>query len=128
MVRVPKGAAGLPEGTRAGSVCSRPVSLVDLFATLTELFGLPSKSDISDRSLVPLLRNPQAEWPHAAITHLDRPQNYAISTERWRYLNYFDGGEELYDIEADPHEPQYIHTVHARHFQVEEHDPELFGL
>ena len=104
MIRVPKGAPGLAEGTTAGSVCDRPVSLVDLFGTLTDLCGLPPKADIESRSLTPLLRNPQAEWPHAAVTHLDRPQNYAVSTQRWRYIHYFDGGEELYDIETDPHE------------------------
>ncbi len=104
MIRVPKGAPGLPEGTTPGSVCDRPVSLVDLFGTLTDLCGLPAKPDIASRSLVPLLRDPQAEWSHAALTHLDRPQNYALSTQRWRYLHYFDGGEELYDLDTDPHE------------------------
>lgn len=104
MIRVPPGVPGLPEGTQAGTLCNRPVNLVDLFSTLTELCGLPEKPDIESRSLVPLLRDPKADWPHAALTHLDRPQNYAVSTERWRYLHYFDGGEELYDIEADPHE------------------------
>jgi arylsulfatase A-like enzyme len=104
IIRVPKGAPGLPDGTKAGAVSHRPVSLVDLFSTLTELCGLPEKAGIEQRSLVPLLRDPKADWPHAALTHLDRPQNYAISTERWRYLHYFDGGEELYDIETDPHE------------------------
>ena len=104
MVRVPKGVVGLPEGTRAGSVCDRPVSLVDLFSTLTELCALPAKSGIESRSLVPLLRDPSAPWPQAALTHLDQPGNYALSTERWRYINYVDGGEELYDIETDPYE------------------------
>jgi arylsulfatase A-like enzyme len=32
------------------------------------------------------------------------PENYALSTERWRYIHYRDGGEELYDIDDDPHE------------------------
>lgn len=104
MVRVPKGVPGLPEGTRPGSACDRPVSLTDLFATLTALCGLPAKQDIESRSFLPLLRDPAAPWPHAAITHLDRPENYAISTERWRYIHYFDGGEELYDIGSDPNE------------------------
>lgn len=104
MVRVPKGMPGLSDGTRAGSVCDRPVSLVDLFGTLTDLCGLPAKEGIESRSLVPLLRDPTAMWPHAAITHLDRPENYAISTEGWRYIHYFDGSEELYDIASDPHE------------------------
>ena len=104
MIRVPKGAPGLPEGTTPGSVCDRPVSLVDLFGTLTELCGLPPKADIDSRSLAPLLRNPQAEWPHAALTHLDKPENYAISTQRWRYIHYTGDEEELYDLETDPHE------------------------
>ena len=104
MIRVPKGAPGLPEGTTPGSVCDRPVSLVDLFGTLTDLCGLPSKVDIINQSLVPLLRDPESDWPHAAITHLDKPENYAISTQRWRYIHYAGDEEELYDIETDPHE------------------------
>lgn len=104
MIRVPPRTPGLSQGTTAGSVCNRPVSLVDLFTTLTELSGLPPKADISSRSLVPLLRDPNADWPHAAITHLDNPQNYAISTKRWRYIHYVGGEEELYDIESDPYE------------------------
>lgn len=104
VIRVPEGTPGLPEGTREGGVCDRAVSLVDLFGTLTELCGLPAKEGIESRSLATLLRDPKAEWQHAALTHLDRPQNYAISTQRWRYLHYFDGTEELYDIETDPHE------------------------
>lgn len=104
VIRVPKGAPGLMSGTQAGGVCDRPVSLVDLFGTLTDLCGLPRKTDISNRSLVPLLKDPTSEWPHAAITHLDHPQNYAISTERWRYIHFVGGQEELYDIVSDPYE------------------------
>jgi len=104
MIRVPKGTAGLPQGTQAGGLCDRPVSLVDLFSTLTELCGLPAKPDIENRSLVPLLRDPAAAWPHAAITNLDHPQNYAISAQDWRYIHYHDGGEELYHIADDPYE------------------------
>jgi arylsulfatase A-like enzyme len=104
MIRVPEGVPGLLQGTSPASVCDRPVSLVDLFGTLTDLCGLPPKADISNRSLVPLLRDPTTEWSHAAITHLDNPQNYAISTERFRYIHYVGDEEELYDIETDPHE------------------------
>jgi arylsulfatase A-like enzyme len=104
MMRVPKGVPGLLQGTTAGGVCDRAVSLVDLFGTLTDLCGLPPKADISSRSLVPLLQDPKTEWSQAAITHLDNPQNYAISNERWRYIHYVGDEEELYDIETDPHE------------------------
>lgn len=104
IIRVPKGVPGLVEGTAAGGVCDRPVTLVDLFGTLTDLCGLPAKADIASRSLVPLLRNPKSEWPYPALTHLDNPQYYAISTERWRYIHYAGGDEELYDIPRDPYE------------------------
>ncbi|HSP41530.1 MAG TPA: sulfatase-like hydrolase/transferase [Luteolibacter sp.] len=104
MIRVPGGVPGLPRGTPEDGICDRPVNLVDLFATLAELCGVPAKTGTESRSLVPLLRDPATPWPHAAITHLDHPENYAISTERWRYIHYRDGGEELYDIATDPHE------------------------
>ena len=32
------------------------------------------------------------------------PNNHAVRTEKWRYIRYADGGEELYDHDADPHE------------------------
>jgi arylsulfatase A-like enzyme len=38
------------------------------------------------------------------VTHIDKPENYPITTDRWRYIHYFDGSEELYDIETDQHE------------------------
>ncbi|HLF95450.1 MAG TPA: hypothetical protein VJB14_18435, partial [Planctomycetota bacterium] len=28
--------------------------------------------------------------------------NHAVRTEKWRYIRYNDGGEELYDETADP--------------------------
>ena len=104
IVQVPEGGPALRRGTKAGTVCNRPVSLLDLFATLTDLTDIPAKPGIDGRSLVPLLKSPESEWPHPAITHLGHPENYAVSTERWRYLHYRDGGEELYDIVTDPYE------------------------
>ena len=104
MIRVPSGAPGLESGTTAGTVCSRPVNLLDIFPTLTELTGLPAKPENDGHSLVPLLADPETEWPHVSITHLDRPREYAISKEQLRYIHYVDGGEELYNIEDDPFE------------------------
>jgi arylsulfatase A-like enzyme len=104
IVRVPRGAPGLPGGTPAGTRCARPVSLVDLYRTLVDLCGLPEKTGIGGNSLAPLLADPRAAWPHAALTHLDRPEHYAISLEDWRFIHYADGGEELYHLPGDPHE------------------------
>lgn len=117
MVRVPAGTKGLPSGTQAGSICDRPVGLVDLFPTLTDLAGIAGKQDIDGRSLIPLLEAPNSAWPHPAITHSGRPQNYAISTQRWRYIHYKGGDEELYDIVEDPYE--WTNRIH---------DPECSSL
>jgi arylsulfatase A-like enzyme len=106
VIRVPKGVPGLPDGTTAGATCGRAVSLTDLYCTLTELCGLPAaqNKDASVRSLVPLLRDPGADWPHAAVTQLSKPGSYAISRENWRYIHYANGDEELYNIAEDPYE------------------------
>jgi arylsulfatase A-like enzyme len=104
MICVPKGIAALPAGTEAGSVCERPVDLTALFPTLTALCGLPEKADVTGHNLIPLLRDPSVAWPHCAMTQLDQPDSYAISTERWRYIHYQGGDEELYDIVSDPYE------------------------
>ncbi|WP_395748729.1 sulfatase-like hydrolase/transferase [Prosthecobacter sp.] len=106
IIRVPKGAPGLPGGTSRGSVCDRAVSLTDLFPTLTNLCGLPASRNEggSERSLVPLLRDPDATWPHAAVTQMQSPGAYSVSRDHWRYIHYANGEEELYDIAADPHE------------------------
>ena len=104
IVKVPKGIKSFPAGTAAGSKCEQPVSLASLYSTLTELAGLPDKPGQQEPSLVPLLKDPKSDWPHLAITHMDKPQNYGVSGQRFRYIHYANGDQELYDIESDPFE------------------------
>ncbi|MCP4454659.1 MAG: sulfatase-like hydrolase/transferase, partial [Planctomycetes bacterium] len=104
IVKAPKGVPGLSQGTRAGSLCAKPVNLLSLFPTLTELAGLPHKPDNDGPSLVPLLNRPDANWPHVSVTHLAEPGSFGLSAERWRYIHYATGDEELYDCQVDPHE------------------------
>jgi hypothetical protein len=52
---------------------------------------------------VPLLRDPSAPWDRPALTTHGRA-NHAVRTERYRYIRYADGSEELYDHEVDPRE------------------------
>jgi arylsulfatase A-like enzyme len=92
-----------PGVTRAGGRCPRTVSLLDVYPTLIDLCGLPRRTELDGRSLAPLLRNPAAEWNRPAVTTYFR-NNHSIRSERWRYTRYADGGEELYDHQADPME------------------------
>lgn len=92
-----------PGITTQGSRCERPVSLVDLYPTLLDLCGLPPKADNDGQSLVPLLKNPEQSWARPARMTQMRG-NHAIRTDRWRYIHYNDGSEELYDHDNDPWE------------------------
>ncbi|QDV25698.1 Choline-sulfatase [Aureliella helgolandensis] len=105
IVQVPKNLASkLPQGTPAGTICDAPVNLLSLFPTLVDLCGLPSKSNCDGPSLLPLLLDATADWPHKSITHLATPESYSVSGRTHRYIHYSDGSEELYHITKDPFE------------------------
>jgi arylsulfatase A-like enzyme len=82
-------------------LCDRPVSLLNLFPTLNELCGLPSIQAHDGVSLVPLLCDPQTRWNRPAVIEFRRG-NAAVRSDRYRYIRYRDGGEELYDHQSDP--------------------------
>jgi arylsulfatase A-like enzyme len=83
--------------------CNKPVSLLDLYPTLVEMCGLPPVKTLEGASLLPLLKNPSAAWDHVALTTMDY-KSHTVRTERWRYIRYADGAEELYDHASDPQE------------------------
>ena len=92
-----------PGMTKPGGRCSRSVSLIDVYPTLCDLAGIPVRSELEGVSLRPLLRDPKAAWDRPAICTYFR-NNHSVRSERWRYIRYSDGGEELYDRNADPQE------------------------
>jgi len=119
MIRVPKGVDALPAGTKS-STSSRPVNLLSLSPTLLELCGLPPREGHDGPSLVPLLRNPAAEWAHVSITHLATPGSFGLSAEGWRYIHYANGDEELYETLRDPHEWNNLIGVEGYEPRLEE--------
>jgi arylsulfatase A-like enzyme len=108
IITVPPGISKIMDGTRAGVLCDRPVNLLSLFPTLTDLAGLPTEPWCDGPSLLPLLKNVNEEWSHPSITYLQQPGGYSISERCWRYIHYPNGEEELYDISNDPHEWQNL--------------------
>ncbi len=106
----------VPGLTSPGGQCPRTVSFMDVYPTLADLCGLPVGEHLEGVSLRPLLAQPHAAWDrHALTTH--GKDNHGVRSERWRYIRYSDGTEELYDHDADPMEwtnvagdPRYAHV------------------
>jgi arylsulfatase A-like enzyme len=91
-----------PGIAKPGTVNSQPVSLVDTYPTLCDLAGIPKPEHLDGESVVPLLKDASAKRDAAFISY--GPENTAMQTERYRYIRYEDGSEELYDQQKDPHE------------------------
>lgn len=86
-----------------GRTCSEAVSLINIYRTLGELAGIDVPDYVDGQSLVAQLNDASHPVADPAITTWGRG-NYAIRDDHWRYIRYFDGGEELYDHTVDPQE------------------------
>ena len=122
----------LPGRMKAGVDVDRLTRHVDLFPTLSEFAGAkaPEELDLDGRSLIPLLENPNAEWPERyTFFHKGRwakkgmrvrkgrtdhdPENskytgFAVRSEQWRLVSK----NALYDIENDPGEKTNVIKEH----------------
>ncbi len=92
---------------KKNQVCHKPVGMIDIYPTLLDLAGLPENPANEGHSVKPLLSDPNNEWQHAAITTYER-NNHAVRTEKYRYIQYEDGSEELYDHKNDQDEWQNL--------------------
>ncbi len=107
----------MPAATGNGQVCRRVVEFVDIYPTIVAAAGVPRTAgqSLDGRSLLPLLKNPNANWPEVAVTQVLRPSDdrlptpvmgRSIRTARYRYTEWNEGqaGVELYDYSTDPGE------------------------
>ncbi|MFT5130778.1 MAG: arylsulfatase A-like enzyme, partial [Rhodothermales bacterium] len=89
-------------GVEAGAICTQPVSLIDVYPSLVDLAGINVPDWLDGRSIKPQLTAPSTPRPAAISSYGEG--NTAIRSERWRYIRYEDGSEELYDHKVDPNE------------------------
>ncbi|MDA8758315.1 sulfatase-like hydrolase/transferase, partial [Flavobacteriaceae bacterium] len=128
----------VPGLTKANTTITKAVSLIDIYPTLVDLCGLPSQTQKNEKghsldgfSMRELLENPTAKtWKgdrpaltvvYAGEPYKDQPQmqHYAIKTDRYRYILYNNGKEELYDHLNDPNEwDNLIFSVKEPHHQL----------
>jgi arylsulfatase len=108
-----------PRHVKGGVDVPRLAAHVDVFPTFAELacVKVPANLKVDGRSLVPLLEDPQADWPDRFLfTHVGRwdkgkaaESQYAlcaVRNSRFRLVNGTKQGEkwELHDIRSDPGE------------------------
>ena len=129
LIVVPARSQGGRFGKR-GQRCSRPVGLIDIYPTLLEMCSLPERKRNEGDSLVPLLRNPSEGWRFATLTTYARG-NHSLRSERYRYLRFEDGSEELYDHANDPNEwinlvahPEYMALLRRFRSELPEREAE----
>ena len=109
---------------KSNQISDRPVELLDIFPTLLELAGLPADSAQEGQSLVALMKNPKKAWAHPALTSFGLG-NYSVRSTRYRFIQYFDGSRELYDLSKDPHEWKNLAADPKNKLIIEEHASHL---
>lgn len=92
----------VPGVTQPNQICTRTVSLLDLYPTLVDLNGIGRPSHLDGHSLLTLLKDVQTPRSEPAITTYDG--HMSVRTSDARFIRYWDGSTELYDRTSDPHE------------------------
>ncbi|MGH9026589.1 MAG: sulfatase family protein [Acidimicrobiia bacterium] len=96
------------EGVANGATTKALVSNIDLAPTILELADASPLTLPDGRSLIPLLASPGAPWPDDVLLEAGPPgarKSYqAIRTTQYKYVEWWTGETELYDLDADPHE------------------------
>ena len=93
----------VPGVTRPNGVCDRPVDFMSIYPTLCELSGIAIPEHVQGKSIRSLLADPKSTWGGVGMTTFGQ-NNHAIRDDRWRYIRYSDGSEELYDHSNDTYE------------------------
>ena len=91
-----------PGVSQPGRHRSQPVELLDMYPTLADLCGLGPPDTLEGVSLRPQLEDPTTPKRPAVVDY--QRGNHAVLTEKWRYIRYRDGTEELYDRVSDPND------------------------
>ena len=91
-----------PDGAK-GQVSTTAASLLDLYPTLLDLADLPANPGNEGSSLRAVIEGEEDNSRRVAITSYGHG-NHAVRDERFRYVRFSDGTEELYDHLNDPDE------------------------
>ena len=111
----------VPGQPNAGKVTDGLAEFVDVYPTLADACGLPVPTHCEGTSLIPLLRNPSAQWKTAAFSQFRKTINgvacmgYTMRTDKFRYNEWCDRknlsrvvARELYDHRQNHNENENV--------------------
>ncbi|MEL6593779.1 MAG: sulfatase-like hydrolase/transferase, partial [Bacteroidota bacterium] len=91
-----------PSAPGNGQICSKVVSLQDLYPTLAELAGINKPPSVEGNSLAPLLQDPdRTDWEKPI--YISYAGKHIIKTNQYRLVDD-DADSQLYDVVNDPYE------------------------
>ena len=111
---------------RRGTRSLQPVGQEDIMPTLLELAGITRPDSVDGRSLVPILRQPDArvrDWLHFehAPTYTREQGFHALTDGRFKYIwRPHDGSEQLFDLGRDAGEETNLVGDEAHRVVVEQ--------
>jgi arylsulfatase A-like enzyme len=103
-------------GFPAAATAAQLVSNIDLAPTIVALTGARSRRVMDGRPLLPLAVDPQQEKGRTLLIEgaaPGKPAYQAVRDASWLYVEYSNGGRELYDLEKDPFELRSRHAAPA---------------
>lgn len=102
---VPPSSVKLQQGPQSSFV-----SLLDIYPTIADYANLPIPEHLEGHSLKNLVAGEQQKVRDYHITTLGRA-SYALRIEQWKFIRYYDGNEELYDLDTDANEWHNLVTL-----------------
>lgn len=91
--------------SKAGNIYDHPVSLLDIYPTLTDLNELPRPEthELEGKSLIKVLSGIDGESRDPVISTFGR-ENHAVISKDYYYIKYRNGDEELYNMRYDKYQ------------------------
>ena len=116
-IRVPTVFSG--PGFRGGGQLQQLVSLIDLPPTLLDAAGLDIPEQMQGRSLMPLLRGGDDDWPEEVFVQISEAQvGRAVRTSRWKYGVDAPKAQGRDAAGSDEYQEQYLYDLHADPYEL----------
>lgn len=130
LIKLPK---GIKSAVKPGSAIDNPVELRDVLPTFLDAAGVVKPNNMDGQSMLKLIRKKHTPWrSYIDLEHTTTyfAHNYwcALTDGKIKYIWFFDGNEQLFDLRNDPYEKhdlskseKYIQTLRKWHGYMVDH-------